>query len=532
MRITFCGAAGTVTGSCYWMKTDRCQFLVDCGMFQGTKTLKSLNYGTFPFDPKEIDFVLLTHAHIDHSGLIPKLVKKGFKGPVFTTQGTFDLLGYMLPDSGFIQEMEVERLNRRNAHRGRPTVTPMYTRDEALAALKCFSTVDYESWREVGRGVRARFWNAGHILGAASIEVEVATTRRDKRVERILFSGDIGPEHKLFHPDPEAPENWDYICCEATYGGRERQDVTPAQRRAILEKEVTTALEKGGNLLIPSFAVERTQELLLDLIVLFNEGRIRDVPVFLDSPLAIRATEVFTKNAGELEDVESVPNLFKRHNIRFTESVEESKMIARVTGGAIIMAGSGMCEAGRIRHHLKHNLWRSEATVMLVGYQARGTLGSLLSQGAKTVKIMGESIKVGAAIRQIDVYSGHADGSELVEWVQERLPVKSAIFLTHGEEGSLTALRADLEKSGVPAERIVIPQLDDVVDLTDGEGKIQFRRKPHRLPREVVRELDWHNDLADFTLRLREQLEAAADDKRRKIILRRVARALDAGGRR
>ncbi|WP_425406495.1 MBL fold metallo-hydrolase [Hwanghaeella sp.] len=529
MRMTFCGAAGTVTGSCYWLKTDQCQFLVDCGMFQGTKTLKELNYGTFPFDPKEIDFVLLTHAHIDHSGLLPKLVKQGFKGPIFTTPGTFDLLGYMLPDSGYIQEMEVERLNRRNAHRGRPAVTPIYTKNDAINALNSFSTVEYESWRDVGRGVRARFWNAGHILGAASIEVEVTSSHRDQRVARILFSGDIGPEHKLFHPDPDAPEDWDYICCEATYGGREREDATPEKRRAILEKEVNAALKKRGNLLIPAFAVERTQELLLDLTVLFDAGRIPEVPVFLDSPLAIRATEVFAKNAHALEDTDAVANLFKRHNIRFTESVEESKMIARVTGGAIIMAGSGMCEAGRIRHHLKHNLWRTEATVMLVGYQARGTLGSLLAQGATAVKIMGESIKVGATIRQIDVYSGHADGPQLVEWVTERLPVKSAIFLTHGEETSLAALRDDLEKSGVPSAKVIVPQLDDVVDLVDGRGKVQFRRKPHRLPKEMVRELDWHNELADFTLRLREQLDAAADDKRRKVILRRVKRALDAG---
>jgi len=529
MRMTFCGAAGTVTGSCYWLKTDQCQFLVDCGMFQGTKTVKELNYGTFPFDPKEIDFVLLTHAHIDHSGLIPKLVKKGFKGPIFTTQGTFDLLGYMLPDSGYIQEMEVERLNRRNAHRGRPLVTPIYTKDDAFTALQCFSTVDYENWREVGRGVRARFWNAGHILGAASIEVEISTGQRKKQIKRILFSGDIGPEHKLFHPNPDAPENWDYICCEATYGGRNRPDVTAEQRRTIMEEEVNTALKKGGNLLIPAFAVERTQELLLDLTVLFDTGRIPDVPVFLDSPLAIRATEVFLKNAHELEDTDAVQNLFKRHNIRFTESVEESKVISRVTGGAIIMAGSGMCEAGRIRHHLKHNLWRANATVMLVGYQAPGTLGSLLSQGAKAVKIMGESIKVGAEIRQIDVYSGHADGPQLVEWVKDRLPVKSAIFLTHGEESSLSALRDDLEKAGVSGNRVVIPHLDDVVDLVDGDGKIQFRRKPHRLASDVVRELDWHNELADFTLRLREQLDAAADDKRRKVILRRVKRALEPG---
>lgn len=529
MRMTFCGAAGTVTGSCYWVKTDHGQFLVDCGMFQGTKTLKQLNYGSFPFDPREIDFVLLTHAHIDHSGLIPKLVKQGFKGPIHATHGTVDLLGYMLPDSGYIQEMEVERLNRRNAHRGRPKVTPIYNREEALSALHSFSTVEYEVWQETRPGIRVRFWNAGHILGAASIEVEIAHGKNNEDVKRLLFSGDIGPENKLFHPDPDAPENWDYVCCESTYGGRERSQVTPESRRKTLAAEVNAALKKGGNLLIPSFAVERTQELLLDLTVLSDTGQIPEAPIFLDSPLAIRATEVFTKNADSLEDVDAVPSLFKRPNIRFSESVEESKMIARVSGGAIIMAGSGMCEAGRIRHHLRHNLWRNNSTVLLVGYQASGTLGSLLSQGATAVKIMGESITVGAAVRQIDVYSGHADGSELVSWIKERLPVKSAIFLTHGDDRALTALRDDLTSAGVSKDLIQVPQLDDVVELDKPDGSVRFLRKPHRLPKEDVQELDWHNELAEFSLRLRSELESAKDDKGRRALMRKMMRALDAG---
>ena len=527
MLLSFCGAAGTVTGSCYWMQTERCQFLVDCGMFQGSKTLKELNYGAFPFDPEKIDFVLLTHAHIDHSGLLPKLVKHGFKGPIFATEGSFDLLTYMLPDSAYIQETEVERLNRRNAQRGRPTVEPMYTRDDVEVTLKAFSNVGYEVWREVGEGVRARFWNAGHILGAASIEVEIATGQRSPRVIRLLFSGDIGPEHKLFHPDPEAPENLDYVCCESTYGGRTRGHVTAERRRNILANEVKTALKRGGNLLIPVFAVERTQELLLDLTMLFDSGELPKVPVFLDSPLAIKATKAFEKNADELEDIAKVPHLFHRPNIRFTESVEESKMIGRFNGGTIIMAGSGMCDAGRIRHHLKQNLWRDDATVLLVGYQAPGTLGSLLERGVGAVKIFGEDVRVKATIRQIDVYSGHADGEQLVEWVKARLPVKSAIFLTHGEEESLEALRKDLEAEGVPDERIIVPQLDDVVDLSAGEGKVKFRPVPHRLPRESVGRPDWHNDLAEFSLTLRDRLEQAADDKARGVILRRVIRALE-----
>ena len=527
MLLSFCGAAGTVTGSCYWFQTERSQFLIDCGMFQGSKTLKELNYGPFPFDPKKLDFVLLTHAHIDHSGLIPKLVNQGFSGKVFTTQGTFDLLSYMLPDSGYIQEAEVERLNRRNVQRGRALVTPIYGKADAQASLKSFSIIEYEEWRDVGDGVRARYWNAGHILGAASIEIEVVTGQRNPRVSRLLFSGDIGPGHKLFHPDPDAPENWDYVCCEATYGGRERTEVDPEKRRQILAEEVQMALARGGNLLIPAFAVERTQELLLDLSLLFDADRIPKASVFLDSPLAIRATEVFTKNAATLEGMGSAPDLFRRPNIRFTASVEDSKAISRFNGGAIIIAGSGMCDAGRIRHHLKQNLWRPNATVLLVGYQAPGTLGSLLSQGVLTVKIQGEDVMVNAAIRQIDIYSGHADGEQLVAWVKARMPVKSAVFLTHGEDSTLTALREDLEVAGIRPERVIIPQLDDVVDLLAGESKIQFRTKPHRLSPESVGGLDWHNELAEFSLRLKDLLNSAAGNKARKVILRRVTRALE-----
>lgn len=527
MLLSFCGAAGTVTGSCYWMQTKRCQFLVDCGMFQGSKTLKELNYGAFPFDPAKIDFVLLTHAHTDHSGLVPKLVKQGFRGPIFATSGTFDLLTFMLPDSAYIQESEVERLNRRNVQRGRPEVEPMYRLDDVEAALKAFSTVPYETWREVGDGVRARFWNAGHILGSSSIELEIATGLRRPRVLRLLFSGDIGPEHKLFHPDPDAPNNFDFVCCESTYGGRSRIDASPERRRRILEHEVSSALKRGGNLVIPAFAVERTQELLLDLSLLFDSGALPKVPVFLDSPLAIKATQVFVKNAGQLEDVARVPDLFRRPNIRFTESAEESRMIGRFNGGAVIIAGSGMCDAGRIRHHLKRNLWRGDATVLLVGYQAPGTLGSLLAQGVRAVKIHGEDVRVNATIRQIDVYSGHADGDQLLAWLKARLPVKSAIFLTHGEEEALNALRDGLEAAGVPGERIIVPQLDDVVDLSAGEARVAFRPVPHRLPRELLRGRDWHNELAAFSLDLRERLEKAADDKARGVILRRVMRALE-----
>lgn len=525
----FCGAARTVTGSCYWLRTPRCNLLVDCGLFQGSKTLKELNYGPFPFEPRQIDVVLQTHAHIDHAGLLPKLVKQGFSGPVHMTAGTRDLLSFMLPDSGHIQEMEVEQLNVRNARRGKPEVTPIYTRADAEHSLELFRDVRYEEWIEAGEGVRARFWNAGHILGSASIEVEIATGDRDQRVLRLLFSGDIGPEHKLFHPEPDAPTNFDYLVCESTYGGRARTRATPEQRRRILAGEVKDALRGDGMLLIPIFAVERTQELIADLVKLQGMGAIPRAPIFLDSPLAIQVTRVFEQHAGKLEDLHAGQRLLDHPGIYPTPTAEDSKRIDRISGGAIILAASGMCEAGRIRHHLKRWLWHRSATVLLVGYQAQGTLGRLLADGTSDVKIQGLDVKVQARIRQIDVYSGHADGAELVDWITGRLPIKRAIYLTHGEEAAMSDLTEALVKRGLDAGRIVSPVLDDEVELLgDGLGP-RARKAPRRLPPEVVGQPDWHNDLARLSLDLRAALEGAADERARKVIVRRITLALEEG---
>ncbi|WP_419904469.1 MBL fold metallo-hydrolase [Kiloniella sp.] len=295
VQIKFCGAAGTVTGSCYWIQTNGYQFLVDCGLFQGTKTIKELNYSAFPFDPREIDFVLLTHAHIDHCGLIPKLVKAGFKGPIYTTAATHDLLTYMLPDSGYIQETEVKHLNRRNRQRGRDPVQPIYNLIDAEAALQQIRTVIYEKWQRPHNDIQVRYWNAGHILGSASIEVEIMDN--DKKL-RLLFSGDIGPDNKLFHPDPDAPGSFDYVFCESTYGGRNRDDLSIDLRRQTLMEEINDAMHAGGTLVIPSFAVERTQELLLDISYLIKHEMIPCSTVFLDSPLAIRITSVFCRSCS------------------------------------------------------------------------------------------------------------------------------------------------------------------------------------------------------------------------------------------
>ncbi len=526
--VKFCGAAGTVTGSCYWIRHNGLNILIDCGMFQGSKTLKALNYGAFPFDPAEIDYVLLTHAHIDHSGLIPKLIKQGFQGRIYATEGTRDLLSFMLPDSGYIQETEVRVLNRRNEQRGKPTVTPIYTQSDGEKAIGRFEVVDYEYWRSFGSGVRARFWNAGHILGAASIELELASAEQSNDPIRLLFSGDIGPDYKLFHPDPAGPNSLDYVFCEATYGDRLREEFTPAQRRQLLASAVNKALARqNGVLVIPAFSVERTQELLVDLSILMQRRSIDESLVFLDSPMAIRATRTFAQHAGDLEDVDANGEYFENENFVFTKSVEESKKINQYESGAIIIAASGMCEAGRIRHHLKRRLWDPAATVLIIGFQAPGTLGSLLLDGKKAVRIQGEDVKVRAKIEKLDVYSGHADAAGLAEWVLERMPVRRGIFLTHGDESALIGFRDRLRSAGVADDRIIIPRLDEEFEL--GAGALQPGRsdeKPRLDPLSVAR-LDWHNDLAQLMLDIRDELDEAADEKSRQRVIRRLRRALE-----
>lgn len=519
----FCGAAGTVTGSCYLIRHAGQQFLIDCGMFQGTKRVKELNYNDFPFDPTEISFVLLTHAHIDHAGLIPKLILQGFDGPIYATEGTRDLLSFMLPDSGYIQEREVQFLNRRNQQRGRPTVQPIYTRADGAAAMTLFRAVDYETWCDLGHGIRARFWNAGHILGSASIELEIPQDGQPPL--SVLFSGDIGPDNKAFHPDPEAPKDFDWVLCEATYGGVSRPNLKPAERRESFAVEVERALADDGILLIPAFAVERTQELLLDLLALQRAGRIQRTAVFLDSPLAIRATEVFSAHANELEDVKH-GDLLHMAGLRFTETVEESKAIAKIGSGAIILAASGMCDAGRVRHHLKRLLWRRNATVLLVGHQASGTLGSLLDQGRKSVRIMGEDVKVRAHVRRIELYSGHADGDGLVQWLRERLPIRRGLFLVHGETDRLEALRREAITIGCEQDRVIVPALDDEVDLSQAAPRAGKPVDRRLAPADLER-LDWHNNLAQFSLDLRAALEEAPDDSSRSALLRRLYGTLE-----
>jgi len=527
MTVQFCGASRTVTGSCYLFETPAGRFLVDCGLFQGQKTLKQLNYGEFPFRPADIDAVLLTHAHIDHSGLLPRLVRNGFAGRILATRGTIDLCSCMLPDAGSIQESEVAALNRRNASRGRAEVAPIYTQADAVASLQSFFPVDYEKWVDVIPGVRARYWNAGHLLGSASIEIEAAGAGGSDRPLRILASGDIGPDAKLLQPDPEAPSDFDYVISESTYGDRERAPTSPKARRARLAKEVSDAATRRGALLIPAFAIERTQELLVDLIDLMEHGTVASAPIFLDSPLAIRATEVFRNHARSLDPTIDVRRLLASPHLHFTETVEESKRIARLTGFHIVIAGSGMCDAGRIRHHLRNWLWNARATVLLVGFQAQGTLGRFLADGARAVRIQGNEIKVAATIRTLDDYSGHADATELVRWIAARRPIRRGLFLVHGEETAIAGLAERVAERIVPAARIYQPLLDDVFDLSAAVPRPFDTGVHRRLTPDAVVRLDWHNDMSTLLLDINDRIDAAADDRARRVIIRRLRRALD-----
>lgn len=527
IELSFHGAARTVTGSCFRLKTPHSSVLIDCGLFQGSKTLRELNYQPLPFAPDSIDAVLLTHAHIDHAGVLPKLVRHGFTGKIHATEPTIDLSSVMLPDSGNIQESEVERLNRRNRQRGRKEVTPIYTMDDALRTVEQFSPVEYETWVQATDDIRARFWNAGHMLGSTSIEVEVSQDDGQQPL-RLFFSGDIGPDHKLLQHDPDAPSGYDYLLCEATFGATDRVETNPDERRALLAKYVNSAAQKRGVLLIPSFAVERTQEVLTDLMMIMANNEAPSAPVFIDSPLARRATAIFEKHADLLANGEALKAALKSPNLKVSETVNDSKAIGKLSGFHVVLSASGMCDAGRIRHHLKNHLYRRNATVLMVGYQANGTLGRVLLNGAKKVRIHGEEIEVNAAIERINGYSGHADAPELERWIAERLPVHRNMFLIHGEEEGMAGLTSRIAEKLMPASRILQPEIDDTFQL-DGNEAVQVHSEIRRSiePPEAARKPDYNNELTQLVLDINEAVENEAGNRNRAKLIRRLRQALE-----
>ncbi|MBJ3785813.1 MBL fold metallo-hydrolase RNA specificity domain-containing protein [Devosia sediminis] len=528
VTLHFHGAAGTVTGSCYRVVHPAGQFLVDCGLFQGNKSVRDLNLKPTPFDPKSVDFLLLTHAHIDHAGLLPKLYAEGWRGPMWMTEPTAGLLEYLLPDGAGIQESEAERETRKRSRRGEEPAKPLYTMADAEEALQHRRTCAYGAWIEPGPGVRARYWNAGHIIGSASIEVEVIDS--DGKPVRLMFSGDIGPDEKVFYNEPEGPSGFDYILCESTYGGRDRADYTLVERREALKLEIQEAMRRGGNLVIPAFAVERSQELLHDIGVLIRNGEIDPKLVVLDSPLASKVTSVYRKYASMFEDTElAADELFNDPRFRIIEAVEDSKALNAIKGGAIILSASGMADAGRIKHHLRNNLIRSNATVLFVGYQAPGTLGQIILSGAKEVRIHGTLVPVRATVRSMGNYSAHADHSELMDWIAERLPAHGALFLTHGEDEERHALRDALVAAGqLGGDQVILPQLDDYFEL-DTAGIKAAKAPPARRVDPAQMPSDWHNAFSDFTIRLSQRLHDLPDSDKLALMLDLQARLSDLG---
>lgn len=435
MKIQFLGAAHEVTGSCTLITACGKRILVDCGMEQGADIYENCD---LPVAPNTIDCVFLTHAHIDHSGRIPFLTANGFDGAIYTTLATNKLCSIMLMDSAHIQEFEAEWRNRKAKRTGDAPYTPLYTSDDVVAALKMFNPCDYNKEYEIVEGIKARFIDAGHLLGSASIELSIT---EEGVTKTLLFSGDLGNVNRPLIRDPQKPEKADFVVIESTYGNRlhgERPDYV-----AQLTRIIQTTFDRGGNVVVPCFAVGRTQEMLYLIRKIKEDGLIKNhanFPVWVDSPLAVEATEIYSGGLTDYYDEETLellsegknPILFNGLNLSITS--EESRMINEDTTPKVILSASGMCEAGRIRHHLKHNLWREDSTILFVGYQAEGTIGAKLLDGAPTVKLFGEEISVRAHIAQMDGISGHADHDMLLDWLKNISPTPETVFVNHGND--------------------------------------------------------------------------------------------------
>lgn len=434
MRIEFLGGVRTVTGSATLFVKDSLKWLVDCGMFQGGKELEKKNNHTGPYHPRDLSFILLTHAHIDHSGLIPKLVREGFRGKVICTKATLDLCEIMLRDSGHIQEMEAEWQNRKSRRSGGKEVLPLYTIKDAEKSLRYFTPVPYNELFSLGNGVKARFQDAGHILGSAIIELWVEEGGEEKK---LVFSGDLGNSGQPLVRDPSLIQEADFVWLESTYGNRLHKSREETSREFL--KILQEAIDQQAKVIIPAFAVERTQTIIYTLGQWMREGLLSSIPVYIDSPLAISATEIFKKNS-DCFDQETKELLLQGGGpldlpeILYTRTTEESRAINEDERPGIIISASGMCDSGRIKHHLKHHLWREKSHIVFIGYQGEGTIGRRIVDGAESVRLFGEEIAIKAHIHTLGGFSAHADQQELLQWLSHFKNPNLEVFVNHGEE--------------------------------------------------------------------------------------------------
>lgn len=535
MKITFFGAARGVTGSCHMIETQNKKFLIDCGLFQGTLTEQILNYEEFPFNTSDIDFVILTHAHIDHSGRIPKLYTAGYKNPIYATKATCDLAGIMLPDSGHIQEKEIEWVNRKRLRAGKKPEEPIYTAQDAIDSCKILEKIEYGEVKKIDENIMFRFIDAGHMLGSAIVEMWIT---ENGKTEKLVFSGDLGNDENPIIRSPETIEDADYLVLESTYGGRLHGEIKD-QSEEFLDIIIKT-ISRGGNVIIPSFAVGRTQEILFELNKYVDnneeyEQLLSKVPVVVDSPLATNATEIFQNNEqcyndNALNHILNGDNPIKFKNLTFTASAEESRALNEDPTPKIIISASGMCEAGRIKHHLKWNLWRPESTILFVGYQAEGTLGRRLVMGEKIVKIFGEEIGVNAEIKYLDAFSGHADQKGLIEWVDKIKVKPKKIFIVHGEyEGQLILSSVINSKFDIEC---IIPERNDTFELKENEvikGRFNFtnvnlRLQVHELLSYLKQDMDSMSNVVKLEMKQGAteedlyKIKSMLDDLREQII--------------
>ena len=514
MKVTFLGATKTVTGSNFLVEAAGKKFLVDCGMYQGKAEDEWENSAPFAYDVHDIDFMLLTHAHIDHSGRIPKLYNEGYRNPIYATKATCDLCSIMLPDSGHIQEMEIEWKNRKRVRKGLKPEPPLYTAEDATKCLEIFSPIKYDEIIDISDNIHVRFNDAGHMLGSAIIEIWA--DENGKRTKAV-FTGDLGNNDIPLLSSPTMIDDADYLVMESTYGGRlhNRND----DKAEMFLNIVSETLDKGGTVVIPSFAVGRTQEILYELN---NLKEIRNdeefikkyetlmrVPVYVDSPLAISETQIFKENM-DIFDEETQEIMRRGDNplefpgLQFTQTAEESKALNEKNESSIIISASGMCEVGRIKHHLKHNLWNPNSTILFVGYQAPGTLGRKIVDGAKKVKIFGEEIAVNARIEYIEGYSGHADQEWLLNFVYSFIRKPKTIFLVHGEPEGQIILKQKLQ--GTTQIPVIIPEYGEEYELNEEVQRLGRVRGAKEHEKKYIR-----LEVLDRIQTLKEELEDMSD---------------------